>query len=107
MQERGYIWKRFWCPRTGDLNLSDRGYLYDPDSEWSHIYNRDVVPLDSIAEFPCLALLGEPGIGKTHGLTTEYEAVAAKTKAEGGQTLWLAPRSYGSEDTLVRNLFER
>jgi len=106
MSSQSYNWKRFWCPTTGSFNLSDGGYLYDPDSEWGHIYNPDVVPFESIADAPCLALLGEPGIGKTHTMQTEQKAIDAKIKREGGRTFWLDLRSYGSEDRLVRNLFE-
>ncbi len=101
-----YNWKRFWCPRAGHFNLSDQGYLYDPDSDWGYAYNPDVVTFESIANTPCLVLLGEPGIGKSYALTAEYEAVVPKIEEEGGQTLHLDLRQYGSEDRLVGNLFE-
>ena len=106
VSDRVYNWKRFWCPRTGNLNLSDRGYLYDPDSEWGYAYNPDVVPFESIADAPCLVLLGEPGIGKTYALTADHEAVKSKIEEEGDQTLWMDLRSYGSEDRLMEDLFE-
>ena len=100
-----YNWKRFWCPRTGSINLSDGGYLWDPETEWGHIYNPDVVPFESITRFPCLGLLGEPGIGKTHTMEAERKDIGTKLKEEGDKTIWLDLRSYGSEDRLVRNLF--
>ena len=106
MPSNVYDWKRFWCPRTGHFNLSDQGYLYDPDSDWGNAYNPDVVTFESIANTPCLVLLGEPGIGKSYALAAEYEAVVPKIEEEGGQTLRLDLRQYGSEDRLVRNLFE-
>lgn len=106
MSSQIYNWKRFWCPREGRLDLSDGGYLYDPDLEWGRIYNRDVVPFQSIARVPCLALLGEPGIGKTHTMQAERKAIDTEVEEEGDQTFWLDLRSYGSEDRLVRNLFE-
>jgi predicted NACHT family NTPase len=90
---------------TGNINLSDRGYLYDPDSEDGHIYNPDVVPFESIETVPCLVLLGEPGIGKTLTMDAEQNAINARVEQEGGQTLWLDLNSYGSEDRLVRELF--
>lgn len=65
MSEQVYSWKRFWCPRSGSLNLSDGGYLCDPSSEWEQYYNLDLVSLEAIANIPCLVLLGEPGIGKS------------------------------------------
>ncbi|HBE57380.1 MAG TPA: hypothetical protein DDW56_07565, partial [Cyanobacteria bacterium UBA11366] len=68
MSEQVYDWKRFWCPRSGNINLGDRGYLVDPDSEWGQHFNPDLVSLDAIAHIPCLVLLGEPGIGKSQGM---------------------------------------
>ncbi len=106
MSRRSYNWKRFWCPREGNINLVDGGYLYDPDSKWGHIYNPDVVSFESIARVPCLALLGEPGIGKSHTMQAERKAIDTRIEEEGGETLWLDLRSYGSEDRLVQNLFE-
>jgi hypothetical protein len=35
-----YNWKRFWCPRGGHINLSDGGFLYDPESEYSYYHPR-------------------------------------------------------------------
>ncbi len=106
MSDKQYNWKRFWCPRTGNIDLSDRGYLYDPDSEYGHIHNPDVVPFESIETVPCLVLLGEPGIGKTLTMDAERNAINDRVvEQEGDQTLWLDLRSYGSEDRLVRKLF--
>lgn len=106
MSNQIYQWKRFWCPRTSSINLSDGGYLYNPDSEWGHIYNPDVVPFESITETPCLALLGEPGIGKSYAMQTERDVINAKTQERGKRTLWLDLRSYGSDGRLVRDLFK-
>jgi hypothetical protein len=65
MSQQVYDWKRFWCPRTAQINLGDRGYLFDPTSEWGRFYNPELVDLETIADIPCLILLGEPGIGKS------------------------------------------
>lgn len=106
MSSQIYNWRRFWCPRTGTVNLSDGGFLYDPDSEWGHIHNPHVIPFETLLMVPCLGLLGEPGIGKTHAMKAEREATHAKIQEEGGDTLWLDLRSYGSEERLARSLFE-
>jgi predicted NACHT family NTPase len=105
MTNKVYTWKRFWCTREGRINLLDGGYLYDLDSEWGHIYNPDVVPFDSIANTPCLLLLGEPGIGKSYAMEAERQEINQNIMAQGGQVLWLDLRSYSSEDRLVRDLF--
>ena len=106
MSNQIYNFKRFWYPITSELDLSDGGYLYDPESKYGDIYNLDVVPFESIMDIPCLVLLGEPGIGKTCTMQTEQQAIDNKIKTEGGATLWLNLNSFGSEDRLVHSLFE-
>ncbi|MGV7116675.1 hypothetical protein [Paenibacillus kyungheensis] len=64
--------KRFWYDRSGTISLADGDYLYEPESEYGNIVNKDVVPFEAISEVPCLILLGEPGIGKTEALKTIF-----------------------------------
>lgn len=106
MSNQIYNWKRFWCSRTGSFNLSDGGYLADPDSEWGSLFNPEVVSYESIDTIPCLVLLGEPGIGKTHSIQTAQSSIYEKIKETDDQILCLDLRSYGSEDRLIRDLFE-
>ena len=101
-----YDWKRFWCPREKFINLSDEGYLPNPNDKWDRHYNPHVVPFEAISETPCLALLGEPGIGKSHTLEATQKAVEAQVAEGDARVLGLNLRSYGSEDRLVRALFE-
>ena len=101
-----YNWKRFWGPRTSQINLDDGGYLSDPAGEWTRYYNPDLVPFDSIPEVQCLGLLGEPGIGKSFALRTQRAAIEAKIREQGGDTIWKDLHEYGSEDRLVRDLFD-
>lgn len=102
---RDYRWKRFWCPRNGSINLIDGGFLADPDARYGSHLNPDLRPFGEISQLPCLALLGEPGIGKTETMKAEREAVDAAVAAEGGNTLWLDLRSSRSEQRLVDTLF--
>ncbi|EKQ67207.1 hypothetical protein OsccyDRAFT_5036 [Leptolyngbyaceae cyanobacterium JSC-12] len=106
MSKQIYGWKRFWCPRSGSINLADGGYLCDPEGEWGKAYNPDLVSLEAISHLPCLALLGEPGIGKTKALEVEQSKIVGKIQEQGDQVLFLDLRSYGSEDRLVRSLFD-
>jgi len=101
-----YSWKRFWCPRESSINLSDGGYLYDPDSEYGHIINSEVIPFESIANIRCLILLGEPGIGKSFAMDSIRKDIDTKVETEGNQTLWLDLRSYSSEERLIDDLFK-
>ena len=106
MSNQIYNWKRFWCPRTSSFDLSDSGYLADPDSEWGHIYNPDAKSFESITTIPCLVLLGEPGIGKTRSIQTAQSEIYEKIKEADDQILCLDLSSYSSEDRFIRNLFE-
>ena len=98
------IYKRFWCPRTAQIDLSDRGYLVDPESEWGKHYNPGLVGLEAIADIPCLVLLGEPGIGKSQ----EMENLRRYTKEcidQEDEILSLDLEDC-SEDKLYTNLFK-
>lgn len=89
MAKKDYKWRRFWCPRSGRINLADGGYLCDPDGEWGRAYNPDLISLEAIAEISCLVLLGEPGIGKSQ----ELENLKALTENNSSQVLELNLRS--------------
>lgn len=106
MVRRSYDWKRFWCPREGSISLIDGGYLADPDAPYGSALNPALHPFEKISERPCLALLGEPGIGKTITMQAERVAIDDAVMAEGGRTLWLDLRSCGDEMRLVNKLFE-
>ncbi len=106
MPNQDYQWKRFWCPRSGRINLADGGYLCDPEEKWGKIYNPDLVTFDAISDFPCLALLGEPGIGKSRALEAQKKEIISKIQQQGGQVHPLDDiRSFGNESRLVDKLF--
>ncbi|OYQ62068.1 hypothetical protein B9G53_24055 [Pseudanabaena sp. SR411] len=86
--------------------MADFGYLYDPDTEFGKHINPDVVSFDRIADIPCLILLGEPGIGKSSALQAEKDDISTKIERQGHKSLHLNLRSFGSEDRLIRSLFE-
>ena len=103
---QSYDWRRFWCPTDGSIDLAtDGGYLADPDQPYGRHLNPALRPFGRISDIPCLALLGEPGIGKTETMRAERAAIDAAVAAEGGRTLWLDLRSCGSEQRLIDKLF--
>ena len=70
-------------------------------------FSKEVVTFDKISAVPCLALLGEPGIGKSIALETEIENLKRKLVwGHDQQVLHFNLRSYGSESRLVENIFE-
>jgi hypothetical protein len=75
---RDIRWTRFWLPREGFLRLEPGGYFADPEGPYGKALNPDAVTLDTLASQPCLALLGEPGIGKSRALGDHADAVRAR-----------------------------
>lgn len=103
MSKQNYNWKRFWCSRSGRINLADGGYLWNPDEEHGRVYNTDVVSLEAIADVPCLVLLGEPGIGKSRELEN-IKLFTEENNDEFSQVLELNLRSCTNlKDDLFRD----
>ncbi len=100
-----YNWKRFWCPWQATPDLLDGGYLADPEGPYGRYLGSDLRRFEELSDFPCLALLGEPGIGKTTAMRAEWKAVEVRAEATGDETIWMNLGAYGSEERLVRKLF--
>ncbi|MDJ0592920.1 MAG: hypothetical protein QNJ72_23505, partial [Pleurocapsa sp. MO_226.B13] len=105
MQSQTYKWKRYWCSRSGKINLPDRGFVSDPEGKYGNIFNPDLVRFSSILSVPCLVFLGEPGIGKSSTIKVERSWFENRIKNENDEIIFLDLRSYGSEDRLVKKLF--
>jgi pyrimidine deaminase RibD-like protein len=65
-----YPWTRFWVRRSGSLDLADGGYFVDPEDHPYLVTSEDTFTLADLREVQCLALLGEPGIGKSTALAS-------------------------------------
>lgn len=100
-----FEWKRFWSLREETIDLSDGGFLSDPDSKWGKYYNPNLVTFEHFAEVPCVALLGEPGIGKSWSLS-HYSTALRSSLKNNEKLLYLDLRSFGNEQRLVEELFE-
>ncbi len=105
MSDQVYDWKRFWCPRSGQFDLSDRGYLTDPDSDWGKSQNSSLISFESLVETQCLVLLGEPGSGKSRELRNLRDYTQSVLH-ETNKPLFLDLKAYGSETQFIQNLFE-
>jgi hypothetical protein len=106
MDKKIYLWNRFWSPRTGQINLGDGGFLWDPENEYGSMYNPDVKSFSAIETLPVLGLLGEPGIGKSFAMMNLVDGTKTKVASEGGQILYVDLRSVGSESRLEKKVFE-
>ena len=75
MSKKDYKWKRFWCPRSGSINLADAGYLPEPSSDWGRACNPELVSFVEIVDLPCLVFLGEAGMGKTTAMEVAHKQI--------------------------------
>ena len=96
-----YPWQRFWVPREGSIALSDGGFLRDPRSESAHYSAYKLDTLSDLQHFRALALLGEPGIGKSSTLQAESTASEQQTQENGRVSIHVDLRSFSS-DTLLK-----
>ena len=99
-----FPWKRFWCRREESFSLADRGFLSDPDGDHGTVLNPKLTTLEQLQTTACLALLGEPGVGKSWSLSADVDAFLKESPDL--EVVRLDLRSFGSEDRLYRALFE-
>ena len=104
--KRSSVWPRFWVSRTGHIDLSDAGFMVDPTTAFAQLSSeskpRSLIDLE---HYPALALLGEPGMGKSTSL--EAEAIRMReNNATDHLTVHVDLRAYSSEELLYRRLFE-
>ncbi|HDZ22162.1 MAG TPA: hypothetical protein ENH80_14740 [Phycisphaerae bacterium] len=59
-----------------------------------------------ISDLPCIALLGEPGIGKSTAMVDERKATERLVAASSDEIQWLNLNEYGDESRLIADLFE-
>jgi hypothetical protein len=80
------------------------GYLADPDQEYGHIYNPQATTLPNIFEIPCLILLGEPGIGKSDEIGTQFEEL--KQDCVNDSFLYFELRDFQTDLKLALDIFD-
>lgn len=88
------------------MQLDDDGFLLDPESGAASYYDLGVVPFEEVAALPCLALLGEPGLGKSTAKDSEVESVQELVRRTGDRLISADLREYGTDSRLIRKVFE-
>ena len=104
MHSLKYDWQRFWCPREGGVNF-DEGFIQNPDGKWGAILNPDVKRIEEFVAYPCLILLGEPGLGKSSEIKRNEKLISAVGQKDV-QSLFINLSSYDSVERFERNVFE-
>jgi predicted NACHT family NTPase len=100
-----YPWQRFWCARGGTIDLSDYGFMLDPESDFWALGRPKPLTLEQVSNYRALILLGEPGMGKSATLEQE---VARLTQGidQAVAAIKVDLRAFSSEDLLYRRVFE-
>ncbi|MEW5817995.1 MAG: hypothetical protein AB1798_21710, partial [Spirochaetota bacterium] len=75
--------------------------MTDPDNEFGFHLNPDARQYPAIASVPCLALLGEPGIGKSQAMQEIFESVQPP-----GRVYLKNLKEYGEESRLINEIFK-
>ncbi len=99
-----YDWQRFWIAQTGTLDLSDAGFLRNPEED--PFSRNDLKKLDELDAYPVLAMLGEPGIGKSAALKFEYGRMSQLGVEENIVSVYVDLKDSSTEDRLYRRIFE-
>lgn len=78
---RHYEWKRYWSNRDAARGSGD-GYFHSPGDIFSSAPVTGAWQLAELTQEPCLVLLGEPGLGKTHTLRQAAQVLDAEVDGE-------------------------
>ena len=101
LSDKKYDWDRYWVPRGGFISFGDHGFLSEPeDEEFGVIARSSALTFESISKTPCLALLGEPGIGKSETLKSLASQRSETT------TLRIDLAGFASDAMLHKAIFE-
>ncbi len=91
---KNYSWQRYWY-KSGDSPHITNGFLYVSE------YLENVFTLDSQLNIPCLILLGEPGMGKSH----EIGRIKDLEVSDENQKDYINLSSYSDESRLIGKIF--
>lgn len=105
MGDKIYNWHRYWYPRGTEVRNDHKGFLLDPTLVPGYLGNPSIVSFETIAATPCLVLLGEPGMGKSHAMRAEYEAFERTISQSEGAALWVDLGAYSNETRLFEDIF--
>jgi hypothetical protein len=104
--QRRFDWPRFWVAQGGPINLSDGGYLLDPVWEATWAGGTELYTLPELSHLRVLALLGEPGMGKSVALETEARREREGAEGRGVTAIHANLRTFSSDHLLYSKVFE-
>jgi hypothetical protein len=102
--------RRFWFPRGIAPDLSDRGFLVDPElpriiyAPQSRFPSHGF-PLEQVAQYPVVGLLGQPGIGKSTTVKEEARRLESALRRSGDHVLLIDLAACDAAS--MRSVFEK
>jgi predicted NACHT family NTPase len=100
-------WQRFWCPVGSKVPLDPQGYLPDLSLPGAEYWLPETKTIDALERYPCLVLLGEPGIGKSTAIGGDTCGTSdSKDTKTGDFTLHRDLKAYQTDFSLIRGVFE-
>jgi hypothetical protein len=99
-------WQRYWCRSPGKFELDHQGFLADPATKSWYQTNRELKTLEEVESTCCLALLGEPGAGKSNVLFHAAEALKTRVSQDGDQVRFVDLNAYNTDVALIEDVFE-
>lgn len=97
---------RFWVPRSGHIDLSDGGFLMDPALAFFRSSSPPPASLRGLKSYRALALLGEPGMGKSTELQADAERLAMEVVDGSTISIRVDLRDFSSEALFCKRVFE-
>lgn len=101
MPDTYYNWTRYWHPKDETIRLDGTGFPFEPG-----ILNQNLVTFESVAHYPCVVLFGEPGIGKSTVLQSEYEKAGEAAVTSSNAVMLCDLAAYSTDYALVLDIFE-
>src|SRR5665213_2980128 len=98
--------RRFWLPRGAAPDLSDNGFLVNPESGYSIFTTALARPLEAFEDIPALGLLGEPGMGKSTVLNQEALRLETSARQSGDRFLHVDLAACGTDVLVCKRIFE-
>ena len=95
-------WTRFWHPRDNVLRGGAAGYLPDPEDVATARSLPGILRTEELTAWPCLVLLGEPGMGKS---TCLRELFDGERETDGAVRAWTNLAKFQTDSFLVQEVF--
>jgi hypothetical protein len=97
---------RLWLPYGSQLILGDEGFITEDPHPWSPAYPSELRPLHDLVGIPGLILIGEPGLGKSTEMRSEFERLEKQTAGGPDLVQWVSLGTTRESAVLSESIFK-